>query len=322
MNLLLSKRGDYVVRSALSLARAYENGSQRKIREVVAEMGVPQTYASQILNDLVKTGIAESKSGKEGGYKLTKSPDKIKMIEIIEAGEGPLKADSCSLGDGPCRWDSVCPLHDIWSSATAAVRKILEQTTLQDLLDKDKLLESGSFSVPETTHRKVRRAIDISDWIQIEKDFNSLIKVLNSETVLTNLFLTTLTDIDSLRFSLNALLPSWEPSKLDCVVKPATKDAISNYFKSDQQLSDDKDDKKVKYFGISFEAITVSNLNIHADLISKAVLIDDDRCELYLKGSIRIPDYSESFNLETQRKLSNALIRTVLRKLAADLEAG
>jgi len=76
MNLLLSKRGDYVVRSALSLARAYNEGSLRKIREVVADVGVPQTYASQILSDLVNSGIAESKAGKEGGYKLTREPKK------------------------------------------------------------------------------------------------------------------------------------------------------------------------------------------------------------------------------------------------------
>jgi len=64
----LSKRGDYVVRSALSLARAWPAGESRKIREVVAEMGVPRTFASQILADLVRAGLATSKSGKDGDF--------------------------------------------------------------------------------------------------------------------------------------------------------------------------------------------------------------------------------------------------------------
>ena len=41
MDMTLSKRGDYVVRSAISLARAFEEGVPRKIREVVSEMEVP-----------------------------------------------------------------------------------------------------------------------------------------------------------------------------------------------------------------------------------------------------------------------------------------
>jgi len=52
VNLTLSKRGDYVIRAALALARAYPSGGYRKIREVVAEMDVPSTFASQILADL------------------------------------------------------------------------------------------------------------------------------------------------------------------------------------------------------------------------------------------------------------------------------
>ena len=317
MNLTLSKRGDYVVRSALSLARAYRDGSQRKIREVVAEMGVPQTYASQILNDLVKTGIAESKSGKEGGYKLTKAPNQIRMLDIIEAGEGALTTDKCSLGDGPCRWDSVCPLHDIWYSATKAIRQVLENMTLQDLLDKDLLLESGNFVVPESTHRKTRQNIAISDWIQIETSARAVIDYIKSESNLSEIFLQCLKDIDSLRVSLDVLLPSWGPNKLDCVVKPATKDAVIGIFKEGQKDSQNSD---TAYYSISFEAVTVSNLNIHSDLVGKVIAVDDDRSELHVKGSVRITEHNVSTNEDIESKLATAFIRTVLRKLAEVIE--
>jgi len=74
MDMTLSKRGDYVVRSAISLARAFEGRVPRKIREVVSEMGVPQTFASQILADLVRAGIASSRAGRNGGYWLARAP--------------------------------------------------------------------------------------------------------------------------------------------------------------------------------------------------------------------------------------------------------
>ena len=149
----LSKRGNYVVLSALCLAWAYETGEYRKIREVVATMKVPQTFASQILAELVRAGVATSKAGKDGGYRLTRSPEEITMLEVIEAGEGPLKAERCALQDGPCTWDFVCPLHWIWGDSITAFRETLAKVTLATLVANDKALELNTFPMPEESHR-------------------------------------------------------------------------------------------------------------------------------------------------------------------------
>jgi Rrf2 family iron-sulfur cluster assembly transcriptional regulator len=148
VNLTLSKRGDYVVRSALCLARAHESGEFRKIREVVADMGVPRTYASQILNSLVLVGLAESRAGKDGGYRLSRCPSSISVLEVVEAGEGPLKPERCALGDGPCRWETVCPMHEVWNAATKAMCDELSKTTLAVLAARDLALERGEYLEP------------------------------------------------------------------------------------------------------------------------------------------------------------------------------
>ncbi len=154
MNMTLSKRGDYVVRSALCLAHAYEGGSFRKIREVVSSMEVPQTFASQILADLVRAQLATSKAGKDGGYRLSRPPAEITMLEIIEAGEGPLRAERCALGNGPCHWDFVCPLHETWVGATAALRDTLAKATLATLVANDEALKAGTYLIPTDSHRQ------------------------------------------------------------------------------------------------------------------------------------------------------------------------
>ena len=122
MNMTLSKRGDYVMRSAIALARAYESGAPRKIREVVADTEVPRTFASQILADLVRAGLAVSRAGRDGGYRLSRPPAEITVLQVVEAAEGSLRAERCALGDGPCRWEAVCPLHETWTKATARAR--------------------------------------------------------------------------------------------------------------------------------------------------------------------------------------------------------
>lgn len=157
-----------MVRSAISLARAYPGGESRKIRQVVAEMDVPATFASQILADLVKSGIATSKAGKDGGYRLSRPPDKIRLLDVVEAGEGPLRAERCALGNGPCRWGEVCPLHETWQAATAALREVLATTTLAELVDNDMALEAGTYDVPADSHRHALPVVEISDTVQVE----------------------------------------------------------------------------------------------------------------------------------------------------------
>ncbi len=168
MNMTLSKRGDYVMRSAIALARAFEGGKPRKIREVVADTEVPRTFASQILADLVRAGLAVSRAGRDGGYRLSRSPGEISVLEVVEAAEGPLRAERCALGEGPCRWEAVCPLHETWTVATARLAELLAGTSLAELAARDAVIEAGEYPVPADAHRSYARAVTLSDLVQVE----------------------------------------------------------------------------------------------------------------------------------------------------------
>ena len=168
MNMTLSKRGDYVMRSAIFLARAFDEAGHRKIREVVADTNVPTTFASQVLADLVRAGLATSRSGREGGYRLTRPPSDITVLEVVEAAEGPLRAERCALGEGPCRWEAVCPLHETWSQATAMLRDLLARTSLAEMASRDAAIEAGNYPAPIDSHRLHRAAVDVSDVVQVE----------------------------------------------------------------------------------------------------------------------------------------------------------
>ena len=168
MNMTLSKRGDYVMRSAIALARAYESGAPRKIREVVADTEVPRTFASQILADLVRAGLAVSRAGRDGGYRLSRPPAEITVLQVVEAAEGSLRAERCALGDGPCRWEAVCPLHETWTKATARLAELLAETTLAEVAARDVAIETGRYEVPADAHRSHARAVELSDLVHVE----------------------------------------------------------------------------------------------------------------------------------------------------------
>jgi len=167
VNVTLSKRGSYAAAAAICLARAYESGRPKKLREVSAEMAIPRTFASQILGDLVHAGIAVSAFGRDGGHRLARPPEQVSVAEVIEAAEGPLASERCALRDGPCRWHEACPLHETMTTATASLREVLASTTLAMLADRDAAMARGTYPVPADSHRQAAE-VAVADSVQIE----------------------------------------------------------------------------------------------------------------------------------------------------------
>ncbi|HVP04711.1 MAG TPA: Rrf2 family transcriptional regulator [Dehalococcoidia bacterium] len=139
MDLRLSKTGDYAVRAAISLARVYGNG-YRKMREVSDDMALPLRYTPQILGMLARAGLAEAKAGREGGYRLSRAPREITLLQVVEAAEGRLETSRCTLRGGPCQWDNACPVHHAWVAAGRALRESLAATSLAEIALQDTAL--------------------------------------------------------------------------------------------------------------------------------------------------------------------------------------
>jgi Rrf2 family protein len=139
VDLTLTRTADYAVRAAIALAEAWGDG-YRTIREVATEMELPPSFTPQVLGLLARAGIAESKPGRGGGYRLVRPPRRISMLEVVEAAEGPLANERCTLRGGPCRWDDHCAVHDTWTRAREALRGQLARTSLAAVAAEDRLI--------------------------------------------------------------------------------------------------------------------------------------------------------------------------------------
>jgi Rrf2 family protein len=149
MDLTLTKRGDYVLRAAIALANAWDGeGAYAKLRTISDDMGIPASYTPQILGLLARAGIAESRAGRHGGYRLQRSPRSVTVLEVIEAAEGPLAVARCPMRGGPCRWDDACAVHPTWAKATDAMRSSLARTSLAHVARDDATLASGGTVSP------------------------------------------------------------------------------------------------------------------------------------------------------------------------------
>lgn len=158
MDLTLTSRGDYVVRAAIALASAWDGaGVYRKIREIAEEMRLPPSYTPQVLGILARAGLAEARAGRSGGYRLRRAPERISVLEVIEAAEGSLASSRCAIRGGPCRWDDVCALHPTVVKAAEAIRETLGRTSLAEVAKVDRRLGATSGSKKTSGSRRGSR---------------------------------------------------------------------------------------------------------------------------------------------------------------------
>jgi len=132
MDLSLTKRGQYVVRAAIALAREH-GGGYLKTREIAATMNVPGQYAPQVLTLLQNAGLTESRTGSSGGHRLSRPPARISLLDIVTAAEGEMDGSDCMLSGGPCGNSDECLLHEPWQSAQRALLVALASTSLESL---------------------------------------------------------------------------------------------------------------------------------------------------------------------------------------------
>ncbi len=133
MKISLGKKGDYSVRVVLDLARNYRGG-RRKAREIASAMMIPRKYVLRILADLVRSGLITATAGRGGGYELARSPSTIRMLDVVEASEGPIELRVCLLRGIPCASEGTCAVHETWSEAQDAMMRRLRRTNFAQIV--------------------------------------------------------------------------------------------------------------------------------------------------------------------------------------------
>ena len=95
---------------------------------------LPLPTVSKLLKALCKSGVLVSQRGVNGGYCLSRSPDKISFAEVIEILEGPIAITECSAPKvRHCGRDPNCPVRSNWNEVTRTIREALKKLTLADI---------------------------------------------------------------------------------------------------------------------------------------------------------------------------------------------
>lgn len=134
---MLSKKSQYAFKALVYLAEKYNEGPVL-ISEISKKKKIPLKFLENILLELKKAEILDSKKGKGGGYFLIKPPSKVRVADVVRLINGPIAMLPCvSLyfyeRCSNCN-EKHCGLHDMMIEVRDASLNILEKRTLKDLL--------------------------------------------------------------------------------------------------------------------------------------------------------------------------------------------
>ena len=109
----ITRQADYALRAMLYLARLEPN--QRAATRQIAEIQkIPPSFLAKIISQLSIAGLIHTSRGARGGVMLSRLPANINLLEVVEAIDGPIMLNECTLSPEACEFSGECPLHDIW----------------------------------------------------------------------------------------------------------------------------------------------------------------------------------------------------------------
>ena len=134
----LSSKGRYAVMAMADLAKNYVE-EPTSLAEISLRQGISISYLEQLFLKLRKNNLVQSTRGPSGGYVLSKPPEEIKLLSIINAVDEKIKTVKCKKeSKRGCNHKSIkCITHNLWDDLEAHINKFFYDNTLSDILFKE-----------------------------------------------------------------------------------------------------------------------------------------------------------------------------------------
>ncbi len=127
---MLPKTAEYALRAVVWLAQ--EPTRMEPADQLAERTQIPRRYLHKVLQDLVLGGFVRSQSGPGGGYALDCVPERISILDVVNAVAPLERIRQCPLGL-PSH-TRLCPLHKELDQAYAATERALSRVTIAQLL--------------------------------------------------------------------------------------------------------------------------------------------------------------------------------------------
>jgi len=141
---MLSKKTKYAIKALVIMGKNMDKPPMQ-ISRIAEEERIPKKFLEQILLDLRNAGYLYSKKGAGGGYSLNKDPKEIYLVSIMRITGGPIAMVPCASLNffhkcEECQEETTCGIRDVFINVRDATLKILSETSIADVIEKEKSL--------------------------------------------------------------------------------------------------------------------------------------------------------------------------------------
>ncbi len=138
--MLITQKHKYALRAIFELAK-HRNG-HTKLADIADAQAIPRRFLEVIMAQLKRKGLVVSKRGFYGGYALCLTPRQITVgviFRLIDNRSRPNRCDACIAREG-CPLFENCPFRPMWDRVCRAIYAVYDETTIQDLIDNEKMM--------------------------------------------------------------------------------------------------------------------------------------------------------------------------------------
>ena len=132
----ISTKGRYGLRILLDIALYRVGDKPRMIREIASNQEISEKYISRLIIELRKAGMVKSIRGSKGGYRISREPKEITLLDVVEVMEGPVSIVDCVSARDCCPRIASCVTREIWTELNNQIREALQKITLQEIIDR------------------------------------------------------------------------------------------------------------------------------------------------------------------------------------------
>ena len=131
---MLSNSSKYAIKGVLFLALNSDEDHKIMVRDIHHIVHVPEAYLAKLLQELSRHDIISSARGPKGGFYLSDNDRKRTLMDIVKVIDGERRVNSCVMGIRNCDMENPCVLHKLVGANKTKLIKVLERTTILDLI--------------------------------------------------------------------------------------------------------------------------------------------------------------------------------------------
>lgn len=127
---MISQTSEYALRAMVYLASKLE--TPVTVQQMAGITKVPPGYLSKVMQGMSRAGLVNSQRGVNGGFTLSRPPEEISVLEVINAVDAFKRIHTCPLGLHT-HGANLCPMHRRLDDAYAYIESVFAKSTLKEL---------------------------------------------------------------------------------------------------------------------------------------------------------------------------------------------